>query len=288
MSPFPFLFGVIVFAWGISMFLNVKLARKTSPALATFLFQLLGLPLLGLVLFAHSVPSVSFMTIIESLLLGFLIGVALILSMAALRDEKSVLVYSILESSLVMVFFFQVGVGIQTFSLSALLSILVVFTGVSLCSLTGGNRERFYSFRISRGMLFALLSAVLTALYYILLEGEVRSVGWLYPVLYIRIGAMMTAFVYFITNEKVYMRRLRNAPWRIGFGAATADVLGFSAFSVLLLSQHAWYVQLISTISTIIAVVMGALFFKERVTTYRIVGVTSIFAGIVLLHLVSW
>ncbi|HVR40269.1 MAG TPA: EamA family transporter [Thermoanaerobaculia bacterium] len=138
-------------------------------------------------------------------------------------------------------------------------------------------------FALDAASLWSLLAGILTATYTTIDKAGVRLMN---PLTYIYLTLFVTFLVYTPFMRWTSIRAtLASARWRILVAGAAMPL----AYALVLVAMRrgalASYAGAVREVSIVVAAIAGAMFFRERVGTARIVGAITIVAGVVLIAL---
>ncbi len=282
-STIPFLLSLsAMVCWGILYFLNAKLSRSIGPLVTLFLFELLGIPLL-LIIAPFFLESVTMRGILTLTSLGIFDTFIWLIFLYATTIGFLPLVTVLGDIYIVITTALGVLLLHESFSIYKGLSVFMVLFGAIFLSV---NLRLFLKTRknmLFNGALPALISAIGVGLYLFLVTPAVRSFGWFNSSLIIRIA--ITLFTLIIILWRKIPIKWSKIPWKIAFGAAFVDVVGFILYNIAVQKYEVSYITIITSASSLVTVFLSYIFLKEKLTKPQLIGVLLVICGIILLQL---
>lgn len=277
--------------WGATDFLVGVNARAVGIRRAVFFGQLLGLLLMGLIIFMSANQLEKMLAApVSALLLGGVAALCTVLGALSLSKAFAIgktAVVAPLVTSYGVITTLLAWLGGDELSLWQFLGLLTCFLGVLMASSSGKKADEQGSLMSRLPIGFALLAATLYGISF-WLQGKyaLPSLG---PVNMLALGYAVG--VIFLMPEALRLMRGWSA-----IGPRTCATLccaslfnlgGFTAFSWGVLNGSISIVTVISTLSGGIAAILGYFFYRERLSSFQVVGVSLVLAGAVLLHLLE-
>lgn len=275
--------------WGVTDFLVGVNARAVGVKRAVLFGQLLGLLLMTVIVLVSASQWEKF-TSAPWRAVGLGIVASLCTVVGALALSKA---FAVGKTAVVAPMVTSYGIfttllawlGGDALSVWQVVGILVCFFGVLLASRCdeGGGFEWKATSSVSVG--FALLAAMLYGISF-WTQGKF-ALPALGPVNMLALGYAVG--VIFLIPETVKLLRdhatIRLKTFGSLCGASLFNLGGFSAFSWGALNGSVSVVTVISTLSGGIAAILGYLFYRERLSSIQIGGVSLVLLGAVLLHI---
>ncbi len=276
----PLLLGLIpMLCLGIEYVANAKVSRQVGPLKAVFLFQLLGLPLLILLLplETHKID----INILYPLALGVVFTFVLLLSFYAIKIGNVSITGPICQTSGFMTFVFGILLLHETLGVLKLASGLLVLGGVILLAvnfkdLKKVNLEMFY-----KGVPHALVFAVGAGLFMVASAAITREVGWITTSLAIKIAIALTTFVLLITRKNRVSEIFRGIPWKIAILTATLDVISFSTYNFAATKFEVSYLAVFASAASLVVIAIASVFLKEKISSVQKIGVLLTVLGLI-------
>jgi drug/metabolite transporter (DMT)-like permease len=267
-------------SWGI-MWLFVKQATKKLEVFQSqFLIQILGIPLLLLLLpFVPSVPSSFNLTLLLGL--GIFETFVLTLYFYALKIGDLSIIgplkgIKILFTVLLAALFLHES--IYPLKIMGMVGVLVGVTFLGI------NFERkFTRTSLSKGVVPALISAAGTGVYFFFTSISSRLNGWYYTSLGIRLVIPLTIMCLFLIQKRNIRQVFQNVPWQLISWAAFFDVLAFSTFNYALNLYDVSYVTVVVSASPAISSLLAVMYLKEKLKIYQIIGIIIVVFGVIAL-----
>lgn len=269
-------------AWGIMWFFVTKAIRDMEVFQSQFLFQLVGIPLLLLLLpfIPHTISTFNLPLLIG---LGILETFVLTLYFYALKIGELAIVGPInnvnilITVCLAVVFLHDSIYPLKVFGIIAVL-IGVILLGLKLQTIKKGVS-------LYKGVAPALLSTIGTGTYLFFVSISSRINGWYYTSLGIRVVMPITILAIFFIQKKGIISIFQKVPWKYVFLAAFFDVLAFSTFNFALTRYEVSYVAVISAATPIVSTLLAVIILKEKLKSYQIIGFFLVIVGIISLNL---
>lgn len=268
--------------WGISWLFLTKASRKMDVFSTQFMFQLVGIPMLLLLLPFLGVAGITNYWLI--IVLGIVVTFTYTLYFYALRIGQLAVVAPIYETNVLVTVFLAVFFLHESFYLLKFLAILVliigvVFLGIQLSSLKKKRIELF------KGVLPAVISSFGTGFFVYFTGISARINGWYPNALGIRMVIPLVIIILFLIQRKKLYSLFKNIMWKWILPAAVFDVIAFSMFNYTFGKYEVSYVSIIAAATPVISTILAILFLKERLTVFQIVGFILVICGIVFLNL---
>lgn len=280
----PLLLSAIApICWGISWLFLTKASRKMDVFHTQFMFQLVGIPMLLLLL-----PFLSFVTITNYWLiiaLGIAVTFTYTLYFYAMRIGKLAVVAPIYETNVLVtvclsvVFLHESFYPRKEIAIVALL-LGIIFLGVQVSSLKKKRIEPF------KGVLPAIISSLGTGFFVYFTGISARINGWYPNALGIRMVIPVVIIIVFLIQRKKIQPLFHNTIWKWILPAAVFDVIAFSMFNYTFGKYEVSYVSVIAAATPVISTILAILFLKERLTLFQIMGFLLVVCGIIFLNIV--
>ncbi|HLL60080.1 MAG TPA: DMT family transporter [Candidatus Nitrosocosmicus sp.] len=270
--------------WGMMWFFATKATREMDPFQSQFLFQLVGIPMLLLLLpfVFRGIQTENLPLIIG---LGFFETFVLTLYFYALKIGKLTIVGPIGEMYLLVTILLTILITHESLYFLKGVAIISVLAGVILLGLQLNELKKSKKISLYQGVLPALIAAFGTGIFVFFVGISSRVNGWYMTSLGIRVMIVLTILVIFLIQKKNLKNIFKNVPWRWVLPAAFFDVLAFTTFNYALMKYEISYVSVMSAGAPVITVVLAYLFLKERIIWYQIIGLFLVIGGIIILNL---
>lgn len=271
------------FGWGVGDIFGTIVTRKIGAYSTTFWAFVFRFMLVSLyVPFAVDLlKNINLQIIIINILLGFIfIGAALSFN-EALRIGNASLVGTISASFVGVVVILSIIFLGEKLTISQLISILVIFSGLILSSLSFGELKKRKIIG-NRANLLALLTMLGWGIYFTFIKIPVEHIGWFWPN-YITLS--LFPFLYLFGKAKKFT--LKNV--------SVNRIYIFLLVAVILvqLADFSFNFGISKGLTSVVAPIAGSyptlfallafIIFKDKITRQQILGITITLVGIVLL-----
>lgn len=268
--------------WGIMFFFVAKATRTMEVFQALFLFQLVGIPMLLLLLpFVPSVPETSNLSLLIGL--GILETFVLMLYFYALKIGELAIIGPIYQANIAITVFLAIVFLHDKMYPLKIFGIFIILAGIVLLALRLETVKKGMAF--NKGVVPALLSTLGTGFYLFFVGISSRINGWYYTSLGIRIVIALSIFIMFLGLRKKIRHIFQKVPWKYVILAASFDVLAFSTFNFALTRYEISYVTVISAATPAVSTVLAVIFLREKLKVYQVIGLALVIVGIVSLNL---
>jgi drug/metabolite transporter (DMT)-like permease len=279
--------------FGFSQFLSAPLSRRLGPLKALFLFQLLGVPLLLMLL-----PTQPVRFELEALLwvggLGLLCTCSMLLYFHALRVGQVSVVVSVNQAYVLValvVGFLAFNESLATAKLFGIALLLLGMTLVALDFSSGSERVSLFA-----GVGPALLAALASGFYFVGVGHSTRNFGWLHSALGIRLS-MSLLLGLLVLGRRCFKLRQELAgepvvvpqplPWKVLLPAVACDVLGFCMFNLAVARAEISYVTAIISAASLLSIFLSWRFLGEVIRRYQILGAVLVVLALVVISLAA-
>lgn len=268
--------------WG-TMWLFLKEAMKTTEVFKSqFLFQLLGIPLLLILLFF--IPKQP-LHINYPLIIGLGVGETFILTLYfyALQIGELAIIGPVNQANVLVTVFLSSIILHESLGILKVFGIIGVLMGVILLGLKLHALKK--GIKLYKGVAPALISTVGTGIYLFYTGISSRINGWYYTSLGIRVAIPLTILIYLFLRRKRISDLFKNIPWKWIIPASVLDVIGFSTLNYATIKYDISYVTVMSKAAPVISTILAIYFLREKLKTYQIVGLIIVIAGIISLNI---
>lgn len=284
-----FLSLIPMVCWGTMDFLGAKLSRSAGELIGLVTFQFIGaLMMIPLMVFF---PLHLTQTLLYVLLLGIFNTGCWVAFMYAAKVGNISIVGPIGQSGYAIASILGIIFLHETVNLIKILSIIVIFLGITLLSVNWQEIKKLQPEIIYRGAIPAIFAAVDTGITFVLLAPLSRAVGWYYTSLVFRISIALSAFLiiifcYFL-NRKVNINNLnlKNFPYKLASGMALVDIIGFMVYNFAVSHYEVSYVMIIISASSMVTIFLAYIFLREKLRLLQKIGAIAVILGIIGLQL---
>jgi drug/metabolite transporter (DMT)-like permease len=134
------------------------------------------------------------------------------------------------------------------------------------------------------GVLLALATAVLHGIAFFLLDGVVASLGEAPTVLALRLITLTLLVVWLgVSKRPMRLDNQRSLKWLIPVGLLDTSANLF--YNMGLATGLVSVVSVLTALYSVVTVLIGVLWLKERLTTWQKVGILVVFIGVALVSL---
>jgi len=280
----PLLLSLITMTgWGIMDFLTGIMSRKINAAYGIFLTQFIGIFfIIPLFVFATGQKPIN---LLAPILLGAFNFLGWWIFMYATKVGNIAIVAPIgridfLFTSLLGIVFLQ-----EKITITKILAMTIVFVGLLFLSVDWESIKKLNKTIVFRGVIPAILAALDVGITLFFLAPISRENGWYYTSLIMRSSVAITALLFLLVTNRSVLKTTQKIPWKIIFGIAIADVVGFCIYNYTVTFAEVSYVVVITSAASMVSVLLAFYFLKERLRLIQLVGVITIILGIIGLQL---
>lgn len=161
----------------------------------------------------------------------------------------------------------------------------LVLLGIVLLSVKRdlSSEERLIR-RFHRGVWPALLAAIGAGAYLFFLAPLSRANGWIITTIVVRISIGATMALVGLWRKTSFFADWRRNPWPIIIGMSFLDQLALATYNFAVTRLDVSLVSIIVSASTLVTVVLAAIFLKEKLTNVQKVGALTVVAGLIGLN----
>lgn len=273
-----------MFSWGASDVVSTKVYRLIGSFKGVLFSQLIGVPLLLLLLpFQNFNQPFNFLPVI---LLGAAdTGVWWLFAYAA-RVGNIAIVGPLFQTSFVT----TVTLGLlflgESLTINKLLGGAFVLIGAILLSLKiNALHRKKLTDHLHTGVLPALLAAVGAGTYLFFLAPLSRVNGWIATTIVVRLAIGTTMFLASSLRRINPFTNWQAVPWSIVITMSFLDQLALITYNFAVTRLDVSLVSIIVSASTLVTVILAATFLKEKLTTLQKLGALAVFTGLISLGL---
>lgn len=268
---------------GVAWFLAGRIAKTVSPLVSTFLFQLIGIPFF-ILLFPFNTAPFAQVNIPGLLAVGCYETFIMLLLFRAMREGDLSVTLPIIDVYAIVTFALGIIFLHESFTLLKIVGVLIVFAGIVLLSTNVTLKNLGSVFSARRGVLPALLASLGTGVYFFWVTILVRTSGWFYTALVIRIAIAVTALAVLVIKKQVIKKTFVKLPWLWLIVGAALDVVAFSLYNAAVSIAETSYVTIITSTSSLVIVLLSVLILKEKLTRNQAIGVALAVGGLIILQ----
>lgn len=281
----PLLISVIpALLFGTETFFLTKANRTMEVFRAQFIFQLIGIPLLLVIM--------PFITHQNNSNISLIIGLGIwetfvfTLYFYALRIGKLAIIGTIFETYIVITVFLAVLFLHESLYLLKVIAILSVLFGIILLGFHLHDFKKTKKVNLLTGVIPALIAALGTGIYFFFVGISSRTNGWYSTALGIRIMIPLTIAAVFLIQRKKLSLLFKDIAWKWIIPGAICDVTAFSIYNYALTRYEVSYVAVIGAAAPIVSTVLAILLLKEKLTIFQIIGFILVIIGVICLNIV--
>jgi len=285
--------GLISFlGWGTGDIFGAYSSRKIGgvatsflASIASFVFALFLLPFAP-GKFADFTPFILTLNIFLALF-AILGNISLNIS---LKSSNAQIAGTIAGSFPVVVILIGILIFHDQISFLELSSIILIFTGIILCSLDKSDQSKS-NFWKDRGIHFAFLAMICWGIYFSFIRVVMEKVGWFIPhFVAIMIAIPSGYLIYKMTNESAKISFKSNFYKIFGAVVCCAILLrtGDFAFNIAIQNGFSGIAGAIGGAYPALFVILSHFIFKDPLTRFQKQGITIALLGIILLSFVSY
>ena len=272
--------------WGTAIFLAALASRRLGNVLTLFWMQLFGF-LVGSFFFLINFGSFTFTAVTRNIPL--LIVVAILQAIAYLAFYKGLekaqvsLVSPIgatwgLITAVLGVIFFK-----ELLSITQLLAIGLIVTGIVLLSINIQELVSLKKVNLLVGVKEGVIAMLGWGISLFLLVSATKDLGWFLPAFIFRffVLLLMTGFIVF--SKKTFVPISTKLPTLLLLLIGVFDIGGFFSYSIGVAGSNSSIVAPISSAFALVTVLLARIFLKEKLEVNKIVGISAIVVGLILI-----
>lgn len=162
------------------------------------------------------------------------------------------------------------------------LAVISIIAGIALVSINFSHVRESSLLKLSGGVPFALLTAVLWGLFYFLIKIPTDSIGPVAAALFIELGIMVSALAH-LTLSRQSLGMADRRPLRPIFVIAVLGMVGLVSFNAGLVVSQVSIIAALFGAHPLISALYGKVIYKERLRRLQYGALALIVAGIVAL-----
>ncbi|MCL4389381.1 MAG: DMT family transporter [Candidatus Marsarchaeota archaeon] len=279
------LFAIIsMLAFGVFDYLFAVAARRVGVFKVPLYFLMFSLPLFAL--FLIGVP-------IGPLLYGsipIIIAIAAFAAIGTLSISKGMsigqvsIVIPIAATWVVVTVVLSLLFLHEPLTLLESIAIVIIITGTMLASLKLHDFKKAKLKKVSKGVSYALLTAVSWGIYYFLLGSFTSKVGWYQAAFLYNIPAVIFILITGLATGKDVSFPKGNALFLVAV-LAVINVIGISAISLSFSYGYVAITAPITSSAIVITVFLALILLKEKPEMNQLLGMALVIAGILLVSI---
>ncbi|MFH1222210.1 MAG: DMT family transporter [Candidatus Micrarchaeota archaeon] len=270
--------------WGIADFVLMMAIRKTSSFKAFFWNQTIAT-----VIFLLAIPFILPLAPMSPWILlllvanGFLAAASFFVFCKALDAGPLSLVspvsasFGVLTLLLGIIFLHEVPTLLQ------LAGIVIAIIGLILASFKLQELLKVKLHLASDGLKYAFLAMIAWAVFYILLDPLIASIGWLQTIVFLSVFAFIFILLYAFWKKEQVSVPLSDIP--ILAGAGVLGVLAYSFYGIGVTTEITSIVAPVTSLYPMVTVLLAWIFLKEKIEWNQAIGIALIIIGLVVLAL---
>lgn len=279
---------VTFIGWGTGDIFSVISTRKIGPLSTTFwvfffstLFSILLLPIAPVEYEAVTLSLIFFNALFG---LFFLFGNLLILE--AFRISSAPLVGIIIQAYPALVLIFSAIFFREMVSPIQWLWIVVIFAGVTLCSVDF-SELRSTNKLIDRGTGLALIAALLLAIFFTFSRVFTNTYGWFLPILIAQLGFPVMLFFLRRNRERLHVPKSKSIWVSVILAALLIRGADFALNYGLSIPNASGIVAPIASAAPVLFVLLSYYIFKDKLAKQQVAGIVTALVGVLMLAQIS-
>ena len=279
-----FLALVTFFGWGTGDLFTIVATRRIGASLTTFWVFFLGflISLLVLPFVPHEIDKITLPLLAFNIFLGILYVSGNVLISEAFRISSAPLVGIIIQAFPAVVLVLSALVFKDVITPTQSIFIIVIFTGVLLCSVDLGKLKKSEKI-LDKGTILALIAMVFLSVYFTFTRILINAYEWFlpnliatacFPIILIFIRKRKEKF-FFPKESKVLV-----SVFMVGLLIRSGD---FALNYGLSLPNASSIVAPIAGAAPILFVTLSYFIFKDKLTRQQVFGIATTLVGIILL-----
>jgi bacterial/archaeal transporter family protein len=275
---------IAMIVWGISDFSLAIASRKAGALRTTLYFFVITAVIFAVMLIYFSIGAISYDALLLIIFVGVVVGIgSLAFSKGMIVGDVSVVApiaaaWSLVTVTLSLVFLNEHLSTIEAFGVA------VIIIGAILVSFRLGDIKRANSSKLSKGAIYALITAVTWGLYYFGLSLLSNSIGW-FPAsfLYNIPGAIFILLVGLVAHKDMSLPK--GSALKFIALCGILNVIGIITYNVGVTQNYTALIAPIVSAAPVVTVIMALTLLREKPVKNQILGMLMVFAGLIMLSL---
>ncbi len=279
------LFAIVaMLAWGISDFFIAIAVRKAGVVKATVYFLVFTIVIFLILLLRIPLGTLSYSSILPVLALGITIAVGNLAFSKGLHDGQVSIIVTIVSTWAIVTVALSLLLLHEPLTLPEAAGVAAIIIGVILASFRLPDIKRAKVKNISKGVPFAIITAISWGIYYFILGIFTAQVGWFQAAFLYNLPAVFFMIMFGIATRKdISFPKVPIA--LLIFGLAALNVIGLIGYNLSVTYGYIAVTAPITSAAVMVTVMMAFAFLKERPEKSQLFGIALVIAGIILVSL---
>lgn len=274
--------------WGTADFFAKKTIDVIGDIKTLFWAQLIGvIPLAVIFLARPAIPHFNSIDPLFLVLLGAISALSYLPFYTGLSKGEVSLLSPVFASYSVVLVLLSALFLHESISLDQMAAILIVFCGILLISSDPTELRSFLKNPSThiKGLPEVLFAMLMYSFWLFFLDKFLQGKNWIFPLLVIRVVAVVTLIVY-ARVKTLELKVTDRSLWKFLAVIGVFDVAAFAFVSYgFSQSTYTSVIAVLSATFSVPTIILAAVFLKERVRTYQAVAILLILTGIILVAL---
>ncbi|KKQ02065.1 MAG: hypothetical protein US11_C0001G0024 [Candidatus Roizmanbacteria bacterium GW2011_GWA2_36_23] len=166
-----------------------------------------------------------------------------------------------------------------------ILAIFLILTGIILTSVNLPVIFKFKKLTIFSGVKEGLVAMLGWGISLFLIVPVSQSLGWFLPAYIFKLIFLSFLLIYMLVKKQKIDKQKLKSNWLILIIIGVFDMVAFFSYSFGVMSEYASIVAPVAGAYSMITVVLGLVFLKEKLVFNQVVGILGIISGLVLISL---
>lgn len=274
--------------WGLALFLAAVASRKIGNVLTLFWMQIFGF-VVGCFYFLFSPTNLNPQLLPQFIpVLG---AIAILQAAGALAYYKGMekgqvtLVsplgasYSLVTALLSVIFLKEV------LRFNQVAALFLIIAGMVIISMSFKDLIKNKSLQVLTGTKEGIIAMLGWGISLFLLIFPSKELGWFLPSLTFRFLIICFLLLYILYSRIPIVPKTQKLPLKLLIAIGIFDILAFFSYSLGVTSGYGSIVAPVSSASTLVTIFLGILFLKEKIGVRKIIGISTIVGGLLLISL---
>ena len=277
-----------MFCWGIGDFLGAISSRKIGFVLTLFWMQIMSLSIFT-IYFLIKLTTFKLELIFSYLpvltLIAFCQFIAYLSFYKGLSKSNVSLVSPIGATYSLVIVVLSTLIYKEVLNNGQILAIFLILTGIILTSVNLPVIFKFKKLTIFSGVKEGLVAMLGWGISLFLIVPVSQSLGWFLPAYIFKLIFLSFLLIYMLVKKQKIDKQKLKSNWLILIIIGIFDMVAFFSYSFGVMSEYASIVAPVAGAYSMITVVLGLVFLKEKLVFNQVVGILGIISGLVLISL---
>ncbi len=292
-----FTLGIILalaamFAWGINKIFSKKALEKLDSYSVTLMSEMFYLLTIAAAVLASAImfgglraPSVP--DLIQIIVIAGIGALGIFFFNKGLKEGLVSIVAPVAASYMVFAVIFSHFIWNENLTILQYAAAGIIFIGVALVSIDFSKLQGKNANKLKKGIKYALATALMWGIFFTLIKLPIRKLGSINATLFLAIFSTLWLTVPLLSGKtKFSIKSLRKADKKIWFFiilAGSIMAIGDITNNLAMSAENVSLVVPITASSTLVSVVLAAIFLKEKLKINETIGIILAVIGILMI-----